>query len=1024
MLRFLEKAIVILALFLFPIAGNSIFAQVETVDIAVQQGHANDIEFVAVSGDLNYFATYGKDNRLVLWDYRTGSQMAFSYLEEPLSALNFGPTSSNLFIKSAISGKGLKLDIETMIFSPEAVIPTVFKDKSQCESAQFTVTILGAKIILTDKKNGKIKKKTSDYFDQPFNSVQISYDEKLILAACEDGLIYVFNTKLKLIDQFKGHNSGATDVVLTKDNHYLFSVSRDRSIIKWDLRTGEQIARYTGKSFPIYGLSLNDEAKTLLFGDDVGYVKQLEISENKIEIQSDRKSLHPILFTHQISDSVFMYSGQDNGLFFNCLGEPCEKMFSIKYNPKRLAEYIFTQGFNYYRPPFSVFHSYSVSPSKNLLALSTDFSTKNPEYSKIIDFSDINNLKESARLFPEGHRNISVVCFLNDSIVAGTYTSQSIIFWKTTQNNLKEVYSKTVVAPANITHLSRLNDSILIAGNNNTLFFYTDRIGWFDKMELTSVQSLHHLDKNLFAVAIENNSFVVVSCVNGVFQKSGPFLGHLDSITSIQFNKERNLIFSTSLDGMIIVWDRNSQQQKVTFIPVGSHDFVCLTPDNFYMTSGKNMKSFGFKLGGRFIYPEQFDPYYNRPDIVLQRLGYHDSTLIDAYHRAYLKRLKKLGFSEQSIGADYDLPEISIQNLDRIPSNTDQSTIQLYLGMKDEKFNLDRYTIWVNGVPTLGMKGESLKSRNTQIFDTVAIIHFSEGTNKIQVSCTNINGAESFDETVIVNYVPTKEYTPKTHFIGIGIDKFSEPGHDLSYSVKDIGDLAKALKKKLGNQLTIDTLFNENVSVSNVQALKKKLLQTNINDKVIISYSGHGLLNEEYDYFLSAYNVDFHHPENGGIPYEVLEDLLDSIPARKKLLLIDACHSGEVDKDDFKEMVAVAGAKGIVKPKGGDTENTSDGPTLGLQNSFQLMQELFVNVQKGSGATIISAAAGNQFALEGGKLENGFFTYAILQYMKDHDEVSINALKKYVYSEVEKLSGGMQKPTSRIENLEMDWRVW
>ena len=88
------------------------------------------------------------------------------------------------------------------------------------------------------------------------------------------------------------------------------------------------------------------------------------------------------------------------------------------------------------------------------------------------------------------------------------------------------------------------------------------------------------------------------------------------------------------------------------------------------------------------------------------------------------------------------------------------------------------------------------------------------------------------------------------------------------------------------------------------------------------------------------------------------------------------------------------------------------------------MQELFVNVQKGSGATIISAAGGDQFALEGGNLQNGFFTHAILEYMIQNDQVSINALKKYVYEEVERLSGGLQKPTSRLENLEMDWKIW
>jgi hypothetical protein len=543
-------------------------------------------------------------------------------------------------------------------------------------------------------------------------------------------------------------------------------------------------------------------------------------------------------------------------------------------------------------------------------------------------------------------------------------------------------------------------------------------------MALPSVQSIQHLDDNLFAVADVNNSFFVVSSVDGILQKSGPFSGHLDSITSIKYNSARNLIFSTSLDGMIIVWDRNSQQQKVTFIPVGSQDFVCLTPDNYYMTSGKNMKSFGFKLGGRFIYPEQFDPYYNRPDIILQRLAYHDSALIDAYHRAYLKRLKKLGFSEQTISADFDLPEISIHNLDSLPSIINQPTIKLHLSLKDEKFNLDRYNVWVNGVPTIGMNGQSLKNKNVQFFDTLAAINLSEGINKIQVSCTNINGAESFDETVLMTYIPNKEYTPKTYFIGIGIDHFQDSIYNLSYSVKDISDFAKALKKKLGNNLTIDTLFNQNVSISNVQALKKRLMETNINDKVIISYSGHGLLSKEYDYYLSSYTVNFQQPEIGGIPYEVLEDLLDSIPARQKLLLIDACHSGEVDKEDFREMSAVAGAKGLVKSKGASSENTSTTNTVGLQNSFQLMQELFVNVQKGSGATIISAAAGDQFALEGGKLKNGFFTYAILQYIFKNQSVGINELKKYVYAEVERLSGGLQKPTSRIENLELDWRLW
>ena len=55
------------------------------------------------------------------------------------------------------------------------------------------------------------------------------------------------------------------------------------------------------------------------------------------------------------------------------------------------------------------------------------------------------------------------------------------------------------------------------------------------------------------------------------------------------------------------------------------------------------------------------------------------------------------------------------------------------------------------------------------------------------------------------------------------------------------------------------------------------------NDKVIIAYSGHGMLSKEYDYYLSTYSVNFEKPEQNGLPYDELENLLDSIPARKKL---------------------------------------------------------------------------------------------------------------------------------------------
>jgi hypothetical protein len=267
---------------------------------------------------------------------------------------------------------------------------------------------------------------------------------------------------------------------------------------------------------------------------------------------------------------------------------------------------------------------------------------------------------------------------------------------------------------------------------------------------------------------------------------------------------------------------------------------------------------------------------------------------------------------------------------------------------------------------------------------------------------------------------PVKE---KLYFVGIGIDHFNDSTYNLNWSVKDIRDLSMNLKDKYGDNIIIDTLFNENVTVEKIKALKDSLKKTSINDKVIVAYSGHGLLSDSLDYFLSTYNVDFQKPENGGLSYESFEDLLDNIPARKKLMLIDACHSGEIDKEEVAQMEKVQ--EGLDPTKKGIIKFIyKDAKKLGTKNSFELMQELFVNVGRSTGATIISAAAGTQFALERGDLKNGVFTYSILEYMKDHPSATVSELKQYVNKRVPELTKGLQVPTARTETNTVDWRVW
>jgi len=466
-----------------------------------------------------------------------------------------------------------------------------------------------------------------------------------------------------------------------------------------------------------------------------------------------------------------------------------------------------------------------------------------------------------------------------------------------------------------------------------------------------------------------------------------------------------------------------------TFLFLDSTDFIMQTPSGYYQSTPNAAKLLHYTAADlKVISFEQLDVKYNRPDKVLESIGLADTNAVGMYRNAYFKRIKKLGIDTTAFKDGYSVPTADFANRISVPVAQSSNKLLVHVKAIDSTYSLDRFNIWVNEVPFWGSKGKNIRKNNSNKLDYSEVIPLTQGENRIETSITNVNGTESYRMPLIVNYTPAVKQKEKTYFIGIGIDKFADSAYNLSYSSKDIRDLSANLKQKYGNDISIDTLFNENVTVSNIKALKQKLLQTTVNDRVIISYSGHGLLSKVYDYYLSTYSVNFKNPEENGLPYDEFENLLDSIPARKKLMLIDACHSGEVDKEEFQQVKinkAALDANHIVS-KGAEISNTDDGGTkkLGLKNSFELMQNLFVNVGKSTGATIISAAAGTEFALENGKLKNGVFTYCLLEALDKYPTMKISDLKKIVGARVEELTSGMQRPTSRNEAIVVDWKLW
>jgi hypothetical protein len=153
--------------------------------------------------------------------------------------------------------------------------------------------------------------------------------------------------------------------------------------------------------------------------------------------------------------------------------------------------------------------------------------------------------------------------------------------------------------------------------------------------------------------------------------------------------------------------------------------------------------------------------------------------------------------------------------------------------------------------------------------------------------------------------------------------------------------------------------------------------------------------------------------------------LLNEIPARKKMLLIDACHSGEVDTDEV-----VTDAENLNEDNNSDTERAGDQKILS-QSAFELMKHMFADIRKGTGSTVISSAGGAEYAYESAKTKNGIFTYIFINGITSRKadlnkdgKIMVSEMRDYLMENVSKMTNGYQNPTCRRQNLEFDFVIW
>ncbi|MCI4671130.1 MAG: caspase family protein [Bacteroidia bacterium] len=239
-------------------------------------------------------------------------------------------------------------------------------------------------------------------------------------------------------------------------------------------------------------------------------------------------------------------------------------------------------------------------------------------------------------------------------------------------------------------------------------------------------------------------------------------------------------------------------------------------------------------------------------------------------------------------------------------------------------------------------------------------------------------------------------FKPNLYILSIGVSDYKFEDIDLRYAHADassIGEKFSELEGSLYGQVKVKQLLNGDANLVNIKKglswLEREATQK---DVILLFISAHGALDNKGNLFILPSDFQSSDLFATGLNISQITEGISGTPC-KKLILLDACHSGQSGYD----ILETASVKAL--------------------NVNQAVEEL---VGGQTGVTVMTSSSGNEFSYENSSWKHGAFTKGILEGLDgradyNHDElISLLELNLYVTERVKELTRGQQHPYTPI----------
>ncbi len=440
----------------------------------------------------------------------------------------------------------------------------------------------------------------------------------------------------------------------------------------------------------------------------------------------------------------------------------------------------------------------------------------------------------------------------------------------------------------------------------------------------------------LAAVGETNGTIREVS-VAGAEDGSREFLGHTAAVRFLFFATELGRLISGADDGSIRVWDPKTGEHLLR-VEMTATGWAVIDRQGRFDGSEQGLVEVAWQAGGRDLSLDRFGRHFFEPGLLAEYLG-----------MAHRTPAKVPGSIPEGMalppGMEIDLPT-GARDADR--------PLRLVVVATDQGGGIGTIDLYHNGKlvqPGARLQQQDVTQQGKHLRAVAFQVQPVPGVNTFTASGTGLWEIDGRSERLTETFSGPRP-TSTLHLVGIGLNKYSDPGLNLDYSVADAKALVATIMggaKGLFARQREYLLLDEQATRKGILAVLEGLSGTAPADVVVVYFSGHGLSVGNEWYFLPYETRKARDPRQytaQGIAATKIEELLAKAPAQKVLVLIDSCYSG-------------AGAASFEE-----------------QQAFQ--RRYLRELSRTAGVTVLSAARKDQVAAEMKKLGHGLFTYIVL----------------------------------------------